>query len=212
MTNKLIVDVLQTTTEQKFGDDPNAWWKWWQNENDYYAMPKQPVYQDSYAQTSDSAQPTFVHSSFAKGTPVWTKTGRTRIESLRAGDLVLSQNVDTGELKYEPVVARAERPPTALFKVSVDGDTFHSNQGESILGSRGGLADGQGVGKRSRAVRAASGGHCSFDRTSQGRGDVQPDRRRIQYLFCWRERHSGARQHAAPANAGESAGNQFGQQ
>jgi len=128
-TNELIVDVLKTTTGQNLGNDPKEWWKWWQSENDYYAMPKQAVYQDSHRTEEKLRQPTFLHSCFAKGTPVWTKTGRTRIQALRAGDLVLSQNVDTGELRYEPVVARSERPPTALIKVSVDGDTFQATKG-----------------------------------------------------------------------------------
>jgi hypothetical protein len=60
---------------------------------------------------------------------VWTKTGTRAIESLERGDLVLSQNVDTGELKYEPVLLRTVRPPSQLVKIMLDGEELHSTPG-----------------------------------------------------------------------------------
>jgi pretoxin HINT domain-containing protein len=124
--NPRIIQVLEETTGQRLGDDPQAWKKWWQNENDYYESPKQAVYQD-YPNGVKEYQFTF--SCFAKGTPVWTKTGRRPIESLKEGDLILAQNVDTGELGYKPVLIRTVRPPTTILKISFDGDMLQTTKG-----------------------------------------------------------------------------------
>jgi hypothetical protein len=68
-------------------------------------------------------------SCFAKGTPVWTKTGQQPIETLALGDLVLAQDVNTGELAYKPVIARTVRPPSPIVNLSLGG--------EQILATRG---------------------------------------------------------------------------
>jgi intein/homing endonuclease len=71
-------------------------------------------------------------SCFAKGTPVWTKTGQRRIETLELGDLVLSQDVDTGELIYKPVIERTVRPPSEILKVSVRSDEIRTTRGHPL--------------------------------------------------------------------------------
>jgi hypothetical protein len=124
--NKQFMAVLEKTTDQHLGDDPLAWWKWWQNENDYYESPKQDLYQDYHNTVSHYS---FSFSCFAKGTPVWTKSGQRAIESLEAGDLVLSQNVDTGELGYKPVLVRTVRPPTSILKIACDGEVLNTTKG-----------------------------------------------------------------------------------
>jgi hypothetical protein len=118
--------VLEKTTDQHLGDDPRAWWNWWQNENDYYESPKQDLYQDYHYTVSHYS---FSFSCFAKGTPVWTKSGQRAIESLAPGDLVLSQNVDTGELCYKPVLVRTVRPPTSILKITCDGEVLNTTKG-----------------------------------------------------------------------------------
>jgi Pretoxin HINT domain len=122
--NQRIVAVLAATTDQKLGDDPRGWWSYWQNQNEYYVPPKQPVYQQ--VRTSEG---TYCVSCFVKGTPIWTKTGRRPVESLEIGDLVLSKNVDTGELRYEPVIGRTLRPPSQVLKVSMDGGELTATKG-----------------------------------------------------------------------------------
>jgi hypothetical protein len=133
--NALIIPVLEITTEQKLGDNPKAWWNWWRDQNEYYESGDHPVdqhyayntntYNYGYP-TSEVRYPPQVdgtsrrHSCFAKGTMVWTKTGRRPIESIELGDLVLAQDVDTGELKYEPVIGRTVRPPSPIIKLTVD--------------------------------------------------------------------------------------------
>ena len=141
--NDRIVPVLAGTTGKGYGDNPKAWWDWWRNQNEYYTS-NHPVEQhydsgaDHYSYglpsttlvSSAPPPPSPAHCScFAKGTLVWTKTGSRPIESIEPGDLVLSQNVDTGELKYEPVIRRTIRPPSKLIKISLEGEELRSTPG-----------------------------------------------------------------------------------
>ena len=95
------------------------------------------------------------YSCFAKGTLVWTKTGQRPIESLELGDLVLAQNVDTGELAYKPVIGRTVRPPSPILKLSLGwrGAAHHARP--SVLGRRRRLADGQGAWAMARFCTAS---------------------------------------------------------
>ncbi len=49
-------------------------------------------------------------------------TGPIRIDQIQPGELVLSQNPDTGELAYRPVTEVTQRKPSKLLDVQV-GDT-----------------------------------------------------------------------------------------
>ena len=64
------------------------------------------------------------HSCFGAGTLVQTIDGPRNIESLRFGDLVLSQNARTGELKYQPLLAVFHNPPNATLRIQLDGDSI----------------------------------------------------------------------------------------
>jgi hypothetical protein len=115
---------LAGATGEKLGDSPKAWWEWWYDHNEYYMSDDHPV-ERQYVSDYDTVfyppePPPAVggHSCFPKGTLVWTKTGQQPIESLELGDLVLAQNVDTGELAYQPVVRRTVRPPSSILKLS----------------------------------------------------------------------------------------------
>jgi hypothetical protein len=128
--NSRIVPVLTATTEKDYGDNPKAWWDWWRSANEYYASDH-PVDQrygseqnnyyynepGSYGYTTLRPR---THSCFAKGTLVWTKTGKKSIDQIELGELVLSQDVDSGELKYQPVLGTTVRPPSPLLKLTLD--------------------------------------------------------------------------------------------
>jgi hypothetical protein len=138
--NARIVPVLTETTGQSFSDNPKAWWDWWRNQNEYYTS-EHPVnrgydsqvdqYTYGYPTTSlvSSAPQPKSCSCFVKGTPIWTKTGVRPIESVESGDLVLAQDVNTGELKYEPVIGRTVRPPSPIVKVSLDDEQILATKG-----------------------------------------------------------------------------------
>jgi hypothetical protein len=138
--NSRIMPVLTATTGQSL-TAPAEWWNWWNDCNEYYAH-ENPVDQRYYSGTSNHfyGQPydsiNYVNtpraSCFAKGTLIWTKSGHRSIESLQLGDLVLAQNVDTGELRYRPVIRRTVRPPSAILKISFGGESLRTTRGHPL--------------------------------------------------------------------------------
>lgn len=66
---------------------------------------------------------------FAAGTPVWTGSGMMPIESIQVGDVVLSQNIETGELAYKPVLRTTIRPMEHLIQIRVGNETFATSGG-----------------------------------------------------------------------------------
>src|SRR5262249_48628905 len=62
---------------------------------------------------AQEARPRSSQTSFALGTLVRASGGIQRIESIRLGEMVLSQNTATGELSFQPVIRvdrRASKP------------------------------------------------------------------------------------------------------
>jgi hypothetical protein len=68
-------------------------------------------------------------SCFVRGTLVKTREGSTPIEQIQAGDLVLAQNVDTGELDYRPVLTTTVRPPSSLRRIRLPEATITATAG-----------------------------------------------------------------------------------
>lgn len=137
-TNRRARQVLSETIGNDLGDDRSAWTKWLV---DLFGLAYTPM------QTSDD-QPTVIeqvplayqpapitpvivnqvesvslvhHSCFAAGTRVRTLDGQRPIESLRVGDLVLTENPRSGELKYEAIVTVYHNPPNATYRVNLSG-------------------------------------------------------------------------------------------
>jgi hypothetical protein len=131
--NSRIVPVLAATTGQNF-TTAKQWWDWWQDSNEYYEY-EHPVEQQYvsnrnnyyYGQLYDTV--TYNMSCFCRGTPVWSKTGQRPIESLEIGDLVLAQDVDTGELAFKPIIGRTVRPPSEILDVKVGDEMVRTTRG-----------------------------------------------------------------------------------
>lgn len=68
-------------------------------------------------------------SCFPAGTPVLTLTGPVSIETLRAGDRVLAQDLRTGELTYKTVHETTLRPATPLVSLSLGSETIRATPG-----------------------------------------------------------------------------------
>ena len=125
--NLRILAVLRPLTGLDLGDEPMEWWKWWWQ--DYTEMsnvdgtdaPSKPVYDYFATQTYGPV----VHvSCFAPGTKVWTLTGRQPIEKIKIGDCVLAQDVESGELAYQPVLATTMRKPGPRMRVRLGGESI----------------------------------------------------------------------------------------
>ncbi|HTN76086.1 MAG TPA: polymorphic toxin-type HINT domain-containing protein, partial [Pirellulaceae bacterium] len=65
----------------------------------------------------------------AAGTPVWTSAGQIAVERVQVGDLVLSQNIETGELTYKPVLKTTVRPAGQLVRIEAGYDEHIETSG-----------------------------------------------------------------------------------
>ena len=108
----------------------------------YYNVPYLVPETTSYASMNSAArtpaqslfippppQPRPPHSCFAPGTPVWTATGATAIEKILPGDRVLSQDPETGELTYKPVLKVTLRSARPMLDLTVGDETIRSTRG-----------------------------------------------------------------------------------
>ncbi|MDB4534558.1 HINT domain-containing protein [Vicingaceae bacterium] len=130
-TNARITSALRIATEQEFGLDARAWWNWWNDFNEIYLAGSKPVTSERYNRSItvndsnlysfDRAGPGGVVSSAPRrasyeclvaGTQIWTVTGTKSVEDIGVGDMVLSQNLESGELSYKPVIRPTVRPKT----------------------------------------------------------------------------------------------------
>ncbi|MCI0332176.1 MAG: HINT domain-containing protein [Planctomycetes bacterium] len=129
LRNGRIFSVLAQTTGESF-ESPRQWWDWWQTYNEYYAPEERPVYEQHHVNIDHHYYPPpTMFSCFAKGTLVWTKTGQRPIESLELGELVLAQDVNSGELAYKPVIGRTVRPPSEILSVGLHGEEIRTTLG-----------------------------------------------------------------------------------
>jgi hypothetical protein len=64
------------------------------------------------------------HSCFAAGTLVRMLDGTSPIETVRAGDVVLTQDPQTGALEYQPVVTVYHNPPNATLRLELSNETI----------------------------------------------------------------------------------------
>jgi hypothetical protein len=96
-------------------------------------------------------------SCFAPGTKVWTLAGRQAIETIKIGDCVLAQDVDSGELAYTPVLAVTVRAPGPRLKIGLGGETIIATPGHPfwVLGQGWRMAKQLEAGNR---VHTPSGG------------------------------------------------------
>ncbi len=140
VTNDRVRDILKEYSGQDFGQDLQAWEKWAVDLQGYAIQPSISVpsppptvveqvpidYQPQAAPlviaetvSTPTAQVRIGHTCFGAGTQVRTLDGSRSIETIRAGDPVLTQNTTTGSLSYQPVVVAYHNPPNATFRIDL---------------------------------------------------------------------------------------------
>jgi hypothetical protein len=68
-------------------------------------------------------------SCFPRGTLIHTQAGLTPIEQIQAGDLVLAQRPDSGELAYKAVLQTTLRRPSPLVRIHVQNEAISATRG-----------------------------------------------------------------------------------
>jgi hypothetical protein len=180
--NERIISVLKGATGEDFGPEPRDWWDWWHEKNDILQNPSRPVeqavayydYNVPYYVPSTQYQPEsgvtarfmpqapsqapsgpYRHCNcFLKGTPVCTSVGTVPIETIRAGDLVLAQDIETGELAYKPVLETTLRAARPMVDLNFDGETITATRGHLfwIVGDGWQMAKELAAGRRLHAT------------------------------------------------------------
>ncbi|MCC7420218.1 MAG: hypothetical protein IT428_08065 [Planctomycetaceae bacterium] len=133
-SNERVSSLLTQVTGQLQAKSPDAWWKWWQDQNETVSVKpkgfkkKHNVSHLMCVQTMDNTPKERIigmrdmMSCLAPGTEIWTDAGPVAVELIRTGDLVLSQHPETGELAYKAVVEPTQRPPAVLLKITLEDD------------------------------------------------------------------------------------------
>jgi tetratricopeptide (TPR) repeat protein len=140
-TNRSVRQILADVIGTDLGAERQAWEKWQVNLFGYASPNPEPTselptfveqvpleYQPQAAPlVVDQAAPPVIrwhHSCFGAGTLVQTLIGLQVIEKLRAGDEVLTQDPNTGELRYQPIVAVYHNPPNATLRIELDDEAI----------------------------------------------------------------------------------------
>jgi hypothetical protein len=151
-----VFGVLADATGAKVPSNPNSWWQWWYDQNYVYVPSQKPV-QHSYQtqgfvipllvnnpsasvalRTTDStprptpgstARPRWPYSCLVAGTLVRTVEGLCPVDKILPGDLVLAQQVTSGELTYKPVLHTTVGPPAAILRIETQGDAIRATKG-----------------------------------------------------------------------------------
>ena len=123
-TNVNVLAALQGVTGKNFGADQNKWMAWWTDKKGYAFQAPEP------GQTTP--KPTFTqilapyerphNACFGAGTMVRTLDGSRRIEEIKVGDRLLTQDTTTGVLSYQPTLAIFHNPPANTLRLRIGGE------------------------------------------------------------------------------------------
>ena len=132
--NQATIRLLRTTQGVDVGERPEDWWKWWLEENERYQSRKSLVKYRRYENSKTPAIPIHSYtmsflSCLTAGTPVQTSRGLVAIDEMQVGDLVVAQNVETGQLLLQPVLQTTVRPPAKTMKIVFSKETIQATLG-----------------------------------------------------------------------------------
>lgn len=125
--------VLGQCSGEDYGDRPSAWWDWWDRTNEMMRVGEKSSAARYREDRSQMVYRTEVqvtrYSCLVAGTLVQTATGLRPIESIRVGDLVVSQNIETGELSLKPVLNTTLRPPAKTIRFETEQGAIQATLG-----------------------------------------------------------------------------------
>lgn len=149
--NHRVATVLAAVSDQPPSADPKDWWAWWTKTADSeLTRAKRIAAIDNFeTQGNPAAEYQVQHSCFAAGTPVWTNTGTKPVEAVRIGDLVLSKDVESGELAYKPVLYTSVRVPRELLTLRLDDESIVCTKGHRFWESGNGWVKARDLGSAS---------------------------------------------------------------
>lgn len=136
-SNESALLALEEVTSQRHGADPVAWKKWWGNDQGYQFLMTEPERETVVEQIPVGITPTAVpqisdvgvvgyirHSCFAAGTPLQSREGLVKIETLREGDVILTQRAADGSLSFQPILEVFHNPPSDTLRIKAGEETY----------------------------------------------------------------------------------------
>jgi hypothetical protein len=93
---------------------------WWYDRLGYQYEPPEKI--QASVDAFPQIPPYSLTTCFAAGTPVRTIEGFRPIEQIRPGDLVLSQDVATGQLDFRPTVMVHHNAPNQTLRITLSDD------------------------------------------------------------------------------------------
>lgn len=128
--NGRVGELLAATSGAEPSAKPQTWWAWWDQLTD--APRTEPKTQVSVETQLVKIEAPIQKSCLVAGTPVWTEEGFRPIEDIRIGDRVLSKNIETGELKYQPVLHTTHRAGATVSDLKVGDETIAASLGHNF--------------------------------------------------------------------------------
>ena len=123
--NERILPIIEAASGQRIGVEPEKWKGWWSDQLGYQFQASQPTTKPTFTDFVDATSSWSASlECFGRGTLVHAAGGTRPIETIQAGDRVLSQNTSTGVLSYQPVMVVHRTASAGTFRITLDGDTI----------------------------------------------------------------------------------------
>jgi hypothetical protein len=134
--NRIVTELLSELSGEEVPTDPQACVEWWCDYNEVSRNGEKPVLRgersvNRFVAGGQAYEIPFIlsYSCFPRGTPVWTEIGLRPIEQLQPGDLVLSQDLDSGELTFKSVLQTTEREPAPVVRIRANDEDLTTTRG-----------------------------------------------------------------------------------
>jgi Pretoxin HINT domain len=122
--NRRVLPIVETASGQRLGAEPEKWKGWWTDQLGYALQASEPATKPTFTDFVDASSWSASLECFGQGTLVHAAGGPKAIETIQAGDRVLTQNTSTGVLSYQPVMAIHKTANSATFRVTIDDDAI----------------------------------------------------------------------------------------